>query len=47
VNCSADFGNKTVKIKLEDTYPSSSEYSFDIEVINLPSLFQINAPIED
>ena len=39
VNCATDFGNKTVQIKLEDEYPSSTVYSFDIEVSNLPPLF--------
>jgi hypothetical protein len=47
VNCATDFGNKTVKIKIEDEYPLNSLYSIDIEVINLPPLFQTNAAIKD
>jgi hypothetical protein len=48
VNCGTDFGNKTVQIKIEDEQPSSSaNYSFVIEVSNLPPLFQTNAAIED
>ena len=47
VNCETDFGNKTVYIKIEDEQPSSSVYSFVIEVSNLPPLFQTNAAIED
>jgi hypothetical protein len=47
VNCGTDFGNKTVQIKIEDEYPSSSVYSIDIEVGNLPPVFQSNAAIED
>ena len=39
VNCATDFGNKTVKIKIEDEFRSSSVYSVDIEVSNLPPLF--------
>jgi hypothetical protein len=46
-NCGTDFGNKTVYIKIEDEFPSSSVYSIDIEVSNLPPLFLSNLPIED
>jgi hypothetical protein len=39
VNCATDFENKTVHIKIEDEFPSSSNYSFDIKVSNSPPLF--------
>ena len=46
-NCLTDFNIHTVQIKLEDEEPSSTFYSFNVSVTNLPPVFQTNAAIED
>ena len=39
-SCQSDFGNQTVKIKLEDEQPKSTVYSIVIVVRNLPPVYK-------
>ncbi len=46
-SCESDFGNQTVKIKLEDEQPLSTNYSILINVKNLPPIYKSSSQPEN